>query len=194
MISVVLSSIAIIGHVIAFVIYNKQMLKGESRPNAATWSIWVLGVGLNCATYIVMSGDIIKALILLAGSLGCTWTFFFSLFKGKLTRLNPWDIVAMIIGFFASFVWWHYRNATMANMILQIPIVISFLPTYRGIIRNPRNEKALPWFLWSGAYLLTIFTVILRWQDKPLDLVNPINYLFLHAGIGLFAQRKKLPS
>jgi len=44
-------------------------------------------------------------------------------------------------------VWWVFRSATYANLILQVCILVSFIPTYRTVWNNPKTEKALPWFI-----------------------------------------------
>lgn len=177
-------------HVVAFIIYHKQMLQRTSRPNRATWTLWVFISTLNCISYIVMSGDIIKGLLPIASTTACIVVFVVSLFKGKLSRLDLEDYIALVFGFVSLFVWWAYRSATYANLLLQVCIVISFIPTYRGVWKDPSNEKSLPWFVWASAYILTITVVFLRWQGQYQDLVYPINCLLLHGGVGILTLRK----
>jgi len=190
-VEVILGIIAGLTHIIAFLIYNKQMLQGLSRPNRATWMLWVFISTLNCASYIVMSRDIVKGFLPIASTIACIAVFVVSLFKGKLSKLNLGDEVALVIGCFSIFIWWGYHSATYANLLLQVCIFISFIPTYRGVWRDVATEKALPWFIWSSAYILTITVVFLRWQDQYQDLVYPINCLLLHAGVGILAFRRK---
>ena len=184
-IDVVLGIIAGLMHILAFTIYNKQMLKGTSHPNSATWTLWAFLSILNCVTYILMSHDWVKGLLPIASTAACIATFVFPIFKGKLSRLNTPDIAALVIGSLSVFVWWYFRSATYANMILQVCVFISFIPTYRGVWKEPALEKALPWFIWSSAYIFSIVVVFIRWQGQLTDLVYPINCLLLHAGIGL---------
>lgn len=190
MIAMVLGFIGGAMHVMAFLIYNRQMLRGESKPNTATWSTWVVLSTLNATSYFFMSGDWVKTLLPIASTTACIGTFAFSLLKGKLSKLDPLDTLALILGLGVSFVWWWQRNATFANLLLQIPITISFFPTYRGVVKNPKVEKALPWFIWSSAYIFSITTVILRWKGQPQDLVYPVLCLILHGGVGFLTLRK----
>ncbi len=177
-------------HVTAFVLYNKQMLRGTSVPNAATWTLWAFLTVLNVSSYAAMSGDLVKSILPAASSLACIATFFFSLYKGKLSRIDTWDGIALAIGAVSGIVWWWYKSATYANLILQLSVAISFVPTYRGVWRNPSVEKAFPWYLWSSAYILSIVVIILRWNGQYVDLVYPINCLFLHLAVGLLTVRK----
>lgn len=177
-------------HATAFLIYNKQIFKGTSRPNTTTWTLWSVMATLNCVSYLFMSGDVVKGIISISGSVLCVGTFLLSIAKGKLSKLNKWDIAVLVIGFMAVGFWWVFRNATCANLILQICFLVSFIPTYRGVIGDPKSEKGLPWFIWGLAYFITIIVVILRWNNQYQDLAYPVLSCVSHAGLGLLALRK----
>ena len=189
-IEIMLGVIAGLIHIAAFIIYHKQILQGTSRPNRTTWTLWVFISTLNCISYIVMSRDIVKGLLPIASTIACIAVFVVSLFKGKLSKLNLGDEIVLVLGFVSLFVWWAYHSATYANLLLQVCIFISFIPTYHGVWGNATNEKALPWFIWSSAYILTIIVVSLRWQGQYQDLVYPVNCLVLHAGVGISSLKK----
>lgn len=188
-ITICLGILAGLLHVLAFILYNKQMLNGTSQPNSATWILWTFLTVLNVSSYAVMSDDWVKYILPLASSISCILTFLFSLYKGKLSKIDPWDGLALGIGIISSFAWWYYNSATYANLILQVSIAISFVPTYRGVWNNPRKEKSLPWYIWSSAYILSIIVIILRWQNQYEDLVYPLNCLVLHAVVGILAEK-----
>jgi len=185
---VLLGVIAGLMHVFAFIIYHRQMLKGFSCPNIATWTLWVFISTLNCISYIVMSESIVKGFLPIASTLALYLVFSASLFKGKFSRLDSSDEIALIIGVFSLFIWWAYRSAVYANLLLQICIIISFIPTYRGIWKDPNKEKAWPWFVWSLAYIIQIIIVFLEWKAWY-QLVYPINCLVLHLIVGLLSER-----
>lgn len=188
--AIMLSIIAGLLHVLAFAIYNKQMIQGTSQPNSATWTLWTFLTVLNVSSYSVMSGDWIKSILPLASSIACILTFLFSLYKGKLSKIDPWDSVALSIGIVSGFVWWYFKSATYANLILQASVAVSFVPTYRGVWKNPLKERALPWYIWSFAYVLSIIVIIMRWKGQYQDLVYPINCLILHVVVGALTKRK----
>ena len=190
MLAVWLGIIAGIMHVAAFLLYNKQMLAGQSKPNTTTWTTWVFLSSMNCITYLDMSKDVVKTLLPIFSALACIGTFVFSLLRGKLSKLNFWEYIALATGLFSTFMWYLYHNSTIGNLLLQIPIIISFLPTYSGIWKAD-TEKSLPWFVWSGAYILVIITIILRWRGQYQDFAYPVNCLILHGGVGILSLRKK---
>lgn len=189
--AVVLGFAAGIMHLVAFGIYNKQILQKTSHPNSATWMLWVFLTVLNFTSYFYMSGDWVKSLLPTASSIACILTFILALFKGKLKRPKFWDSVALTIGLIAGGMWWYYNSAIYANLILQGAVAISFIPTYRDVWKDPKTEKALPWFIWAGAYVFSLVVVGLRWQEQYVDLVYPVSCLVLHAVVGVLARRTR---
>jgi len=187
---VVLGSVAGLTHIVAFGIYNLQMFRGQSIPNSSTWTLWTFLSTLNCLTYLSASGDWVKALLPIASSLACIATFFIALKKGKLSKLDQVEKILLGLGILSAVVWFALHSAAKANLILQVCIVISFIATFRSVWRKPDSEKALPWFIWSSAYVLSITVVIWRWQSQWIDLAYPVNCLFLHAIVGLLAFRR----
>jgi hypothetical protein len=180
-------------HLVAFAVYNRQLLRGESRPNAATWTIWAFVATLNCLTYFFAGQDWVKAILPVLGSLACIATLVYALVRGTLSPLAGVDLAALAIGVAAVLVWWFYRSASFANLVLQLAFLVSFLPTYRDVWRDPSKERPLPWFLWASAYLLLVMAVFLRWQGLITDLVYPLLALVIHAAVGFLAQRRVAP-
>lgn len=187
---VVLGAIAGLMHIVAFIIYNLQMLRGQSIPNSTTWTLWTFLSTLNCLTYLSASGDWVKGLLPIASSLACIATFFIALRKGKLSKLDKMEKVLLGLGLLSIMVWFTLQSAAKANLVLQASIAISFIATFRSVWKNPKSEKALPWFIWSSAYVLSITVVIWRWQNQWIDLVYPTNCLLLHGIVGLLTFRK----
>lgn len=188
--AIALGVIAGLLQLVAFAIYNKQIIQGTSKPNAATWTLWSYLTVLNVSSYAVMSNDWVKCLLPAASSAACLATFFYAAYKGKLSKLESLDNATLLVGIFAGFVWWYFSSAKFANLILQGAVAISFAPTLRGVWKNPRMERALPWYLWSIAYVLVLVVITMRWRNQYEDLVYPINCLILHAAVGLLARRK----
>ncbi|MEK7508403.1 MAG: hypothetical protein AAB568_00935 [Patescibacteria group bacterium] len=85
---IILSVLGGVLQLAAFAIYNKQILKGLSKPNAATWTLWVFTSTLNCVTYIIMSGDVVKGFLPIASTVACIATFFYALSRGRFSKLN----------------------------------------------------------------------------------------------------------
>ncbi len=177
--------ISVIVHLSGYVTYSHLMKNGHSRPNMATWTLWVFLSALNCASYLVMSGDPAKAAVSFTGAFACTVTFIYSLKKGRVSRLNAWDSTALTVGVLAAAVWWGLQSATYANLILQFGFFISMIPTYRGVIKDHSHEKPLPWFVWGTAYAINLAVVIARWNGHAADLAYPLFSMITHTGVGI---------
>lgn len=188
--ALILGLLAGLIHLSAFLVYNRQMLKGTSAPNTATWLLWSFIVIINSATYIVMCDDWVKGIITIVSSVACVGTFVFALFKGKLSKLNAWDTAAFVVGFAVMVLWILFKNTTFAHLLLQSCFIISVIPTYRGVIQNPKNEKWIPWFMWSSAYTVSAGVVFMRWTGHLEDLVHPALSILTHLGVGILSLRK----
>lgn len=186
--ALLLSIIATVLQLVGFAIYNRQIITKTSKPNASTWILWVYLTVLNFTSYMVMSDDLVKSILPIASSVACILTFCFAWYKGSFSRLNFWDKIVLSIGLIAGAVWWYYQSATYANIIVQIALIVSFIPTIRGVMLDAKNEKALPWWIWTLAYSLQTITVFFRWQGQFQDLIYPINCLILHGIIGFLSK------
>jgi len=174
-------------HLSAYVVYARQAGRGETRLNTATWILWVFLSALNAASYLMMTGDPAKSAVSLGGATACTITLAYALAKGRASPIAPADGAALAAGLLAAAAWWLWRSATYANLILQIGFIISMVPTYRGLFRDPAAEKPLPWLMWGAAYAVTLVVVLLRWQGHTPDLAYPGINLVTHSGVGVAA-------
>jgi hypothetical protein len=175
-----LATLAVLLNIMASVIYNWQMLKGRSSPNAASWGVWAFITLLNFTSYKSMSKDQVKSLLPTISSLLCIPTFILTIFRGRLAQLNHYDASVLVLGVIAGVVWWQTKSPTSAQALLQICIAVGFIPTYLGLWEDSHNELSLGWILWCAAFSLQILVVRLRWKRKYGDLMYPVNCLILH--------------
>ncbi len=193
-IEVILGVTAGLMHVVAFYRYNKQAVLGISCPRKATWLLWVFISSSNCVSYFIMGEHWPLAILPTVSTIACILVFFRCLFRGNFSKLDFWDDIALVLGIIALLVWWRYRftrtGAIYANLILQPSIAISFIPTYRGLWKNPENEQnPLPWFIFSAAYIFHLIAVFLEWKGAYM-LFYPINCFLLHFVVGIWSLRK----
>lgn len=190
MISTTLAVSATVIFVIAFLIYNKDLLAGKTKPSIVSWALFTFITLINSSSYYVMTnGDLRKCSVAFTDFTICFVTLVAVIFKGRMPKLDAFDKGAFAIGLCSVGIWAAFQSATYANVILQVANVIAFSPTYKSVYKNPEHEPALPWLLWTGAFTLNITVVIMRWAGHPEDLVSPITGLCLHCGVGLLALR-----
>jgi glucan phosphoethanolaminetransferase (alkaline phosphatase superfamily) len=176
---------------VAFVIYNKDILRGNTRPNIVTWSLFALITLINSTSYISMTGDLVKSVLAFTDFFVCAIITFFILFKGYYSKLSIFEKLVIVFSAASIFAWVIFRSATFANLLLQPGYILAFIPTYVNAYKNPLTERALPWFLWAFSFILSIIVVIMRWEGAWQDIVNPSIALLLHFGVGMLALRKK---
>lgn len=175
--------------IVAFVIYNKQLIRGLSKPNITSWGLWAFLSSLNTITYIKFTEDMVKGIMPLTISVIVIFTFLYVLKKGKPSKLDSWDILILFFGVISFLVWQFYQSEVFANLILQLGIAISYIPTYRGVWRNTYNEKPSPWLIWGVAYAIGAIVVLLRWTGQYEALVYPFANSLLSVGVGLLVLR-----
>ncbi|MFA6253894.1 MAG: hypothetical protein WC640_01370 [Candidatus Paceibacterota bacterium] len=177
-----LGLVAALLQTVAYLDYNQKVLRGETKPNGATWLIWASLAGLNASSYLVMtSRELATALLPLINTLLCIGTFFLALRLRKFDWPDLWDWLALATGLISAVTWWQYQSAVSANMILQFAIFLGFIPTYRLVWRDPQAERPRPWWIWVGAYCVLTITVIVCWKNQWQDLGYPVNCLVLHS-------------
>lgn len=177
-------------HGVAYVLYNMQVKLGKSSPNVASWSVWAFLATLNAFSYREMSGDVVTTLQFFTGSVACFLTFLYVFTIGKFSKLKLKEWVLLALGLLATLVWWKFRSATGANMIVLFAILVSFIPTFEGVWRDPFKETPRSWTLWTLAYLLTTTNVVLR-EGKPFALLTPIVLLIAHGSIAILSTQSR---
>lgn len=180
MIGVVLGVVAALVQLAGYAIYVQKIR--TSRPNTASWLIWVYGSGLEAVSYVVMSRDWVKSLLPVACSMACMATFFAILGRGKFGRISGWEWICVGFDVSAIFVWWRWQSATWAHLVMQAGVPLSFAPLFVAVWRQPKQESPLPWAVWSLAYALGLAAVILRWDKWP-EVVYALNYLICTSGV-----------
>jgi hypothetical protein len=187
--SLILSMGASILHLVAFGLYNAQMVNGTSKPNTATWTLWAVLTATNASAYFNATNDWVKSILPAASALACILTFLFAIVHGKFKKLSTADSVALMIGLVAGVAWWYYKSAVYANLLLQFSIATSFVPTYYLVWTSPTSEKSPPWALWGIAYAILTYVVFLR-SGQWTDYVHPVQGAIMHAAVIPLTWRK----
>jgi hypothetical protein len=202
--SLIVGIIASCTSITAFTIYNIKYIFQDTKPNLVSWFLWAGLATLNFFSYNLMSGNFIVSLLSLAGSIMCSLTFVVYLIKGvtikkgsfKLDKVEYWvlaiGLLAILVWILTKFVWSLEENksAMWTNFLVLFAVSIGFVTTYRGVLRNPKNEPSLPWFIWTTAFFLQIIVVILAWDGKFQNFVYPVSMTILHLGVAIISLKK----
>lgn len=191
-ITIVLAITAALLHGAAYLLYAIQTGLGQSSPKSASWGIWVFLVAINWLTFGTAVGNWIVALQFLTGSLACVMVFTYMLAIEKLSwpTAKEWRVVGL--GLIAILVWWVFRNAVWANVIIFVALAISFIPIYEELYADPRKDRPRSWILWTLAFLVTTVNVVINWKGQPLSLVMPVGGAILHGAVAYLSRRKRV--
>lgn len=190
-ISITLGVVAATLHGVAYVMYMQQVSLGQSKPNPISWSIWAFLAVMNAASFTAMS-DLVSALQFLTGTVACIAVFFYALrigkFKWPARGAKEWKIFGLAL--LAAVVWYFFRSAEGANMIVLLAFLISFKPTLDGVKEDPEMETARPWWIWTLAFVMTIANLIIR-DKPPIAFVMPGVLLLGHFIIGWLSREAR---
>lgn len=163
--------------VLVTILYFRQLRRGTSTPNPATWLIWVVVLGMNSASYFrVVGNDPIKALLSIVATFGLSVIFVYALFAGKFGKLGWVDKLALCLSIIIGIVWKTHGDARLANAAMQLVLLISFIPTIVGLLKKELEEAPPPWDVAILSYLCLVTAIILDWENSGgwLALAYPI--------------------
>ena len=189
--TIVLALLATAFQVGAYSIYNWQVYRGTSKPNAASWGIWVLLAVLNALTYLGTSGDKIVTMPFTIGAFACALTFIHALKTKKFSPLDILEKIAFGVGLSVVVVWWIWGNAAYANMVVLAANVIAFYLIMRELYRNPEKETSLSWIFWSIASAVMVINLILRWNGQLMTVPIPIFFLIVNVMVACLCTEKR---
>lgn len=179
---------------IAFVMYNKGMLAGKNNPAIVAWALFSFITLVSGFTYLKMSGSWVLTVVVFTDCVVCVMTTLVALFRrNRNLTIDPVDRWAFGIGLAAILVW-QLSSATYANWTVQIAYSVAFVPNYRNVWGNPRNEPTVPWVIWTVAFVLNIVVIAADPAATSAQLVTPVVCLGHHGAMSLLTLRKLQPA
>ena len=178
-------------HLLGYWLYYKAMNSGKDsiKPEPMSWLIWTVGSVVNLVTYAIMAGDWVKDILPAVCSISCVAIFCVQIRKGLFEKLTKEGILMLSLDICAMMIAFVSKSATVGNIACQVGTVASYVPMIRSTVRNPNQEKPLPWIFWSTAYALDVVLIISRW-DKWEDVAYPAVCFFLSLTMALVANKR----
>ena len=169
--------------------YIRDIVKGKTKPERATWFIW--SVVMMIAFFAqVASGGTFSTLLTVGDTIVVIVIFILSIKHGMAGWMMR-DKMALVGAGISLILWYFTKNPAIA---LFIVIFIDFLGGWLTIVKsyeNPESETMLTWFFSSIAGFLGILAV---GEMNFVLLAFPIYVCLMNLTIGLviFFGRKKL--
>jgi len=161
-------------HLIAYVVYNRQIHHGGSTPNLTSWSVFVLLSILNATSYYgIDTAAWHEAGPPMVGACCASFTLLHSLSTGKFQRPTSREGVIFFICMIAVIVYIAFQNATYVNFIVLAAFVIAIWPIMEATWRDPSLERPPAWIIWTCGYGV-LFVVVWfgdHWEKLALPIV-----------------------
>jgi hypothetical protein len=171
----------------AFVPYILSTLRGHTKPNRATWSIWMVNSFVIAASY-YSSGATNTIWVAVGYSIGSLVTAILSYRFG--TGGWTWlDRNCLTMAAIALFCWWWFDSALIALLMSLSVDFAGALPTIRKAYQEPETEDRIAWSLFLSGNCINLMAID-RWMFKIV--IYPA-YMVLASGlIALLVLRPRL--
>lgn len=146
---------------VAFVPYARAILRGQTRPNRASWFIWA-GICVLTAFMYGLSGAEATLPVAWTFAIVCSVVAVLSIWYGEpgMSRFDRYCIACALLSVIP---WIAYRDAP-ASLYLDIGIdCFALAPTLVKAYRDPASEDRLGWTISAAAQVLNLFAVE-RWS------------------------------
>ena len=160
----------------AFAPYIVAILRGQTRPNRATWWIWTTnGLVLGASYYSSGAQSTIWVPVSYVVGPVVTATLAIRYGEGGWTRFDR----SCLLGAGSGILLWWWFNSPVAALLMTLGVDFSgALPTIRKAYRAPDTEDRLAWALFIAGNTVNLLAVE-RWQFAIA--VYPV-YMFLASG------------
>jgi hypothetical protein len=142
---------------VCFVPYILTTLQGKTRPNRATWSIWlILSLVLSAIYY--TSGEFNTIWLPVCGAIGQIIIVILSIKYGEggFSRFDRLCILGVGI---SLFLWWQFSSPAIALLFNILIDFLGALPTIKKSYYEPETENILTWSLYLVASTLNLLAI-----------------------------------
>jgi hypothetical protein len=161
MIDYILTIIAGLITISAYVIYYFDIKKQSIVPSRFSWMIWSLTASLETLTYSYVSDDNLKSVCFVTSSLCCV-LITAKIWMSSDRKVPNWAESSLAFCTVSIAIWLLFKSPFFAHILLLLAIPIAFLPTYKNALNNFENENSKAWLLWSISDLLMIVIIVIR--------------------------------
>jgi hypothetical protein len=142
---------------LCFVPYIITTLQGKTKPNRATWGIWlILGVVLSASYY--SSGAVNTIWLPVCGAIGQAIIVTLSIKYGE-GGFSRFDRLCLLGVAFSLLLWWQFSSPIIALVCNILIDFLGALPTIKKSYHEPETENTLTWILYLVASTLNLFAL-----------------------------------
>ena len=143
---------------IAYIVYIKAILRGETKPNRATWFIWTF-VGLVLATSYYFSGAENTIWVPFVEFIGPLAIAILSIKYGEGGIKSKLDIVCFVGAVISLILWFVFDSPVVALVTNLVIDVFALIPTIKKSYLRPEGEDFWAWFGTGTADTINLFAI-----------------------------------
>lgn len=171
---------AVILTFIGYIPYDRDIIKGSTKPHIFSWSVWGL-ITLIVFALQVYGGAGLASLVTLSAALMCAGVIFLGFRHKSISDITKSDIV-FLIGALVSLAVWIFAKQPILSAVLATAIdVLAFVPTIRKSWHKPYTETLSMNVLTTFRFGLVLISLD---AYSLLTVLYPITWLL---GNGLFS-------
>lgn len=142
---------------ISFLPYIRSIFKGDTKPQRATYAIWVLVTILTLSSYLSL-GATFTVWVVLSSMVMQILVFILS-FKYGMGGFEKLDIACLTLAFIGAVLWFLTKRAEAALYIGIFLEFLGFIPVFKKSYLFPKTENSLSWAIATFAAFLNVFAI-----------------------------------
>lgn len=187
--------------VLGYLAYGRLVVRSETSPNGMSWLMWAYGTFVLLAIEFDLDAPVSILILPVLCTLCAVVIALYSFHKSSYIPPQKKDYIALtidlvlMVAYIGLFIMekaglvTHTTQIDIALIFLlltSVSTIVTFYPILRTTYESPYNEKSLPWFMWTLAYLL-LFYVTVGESIGPEYYLYPLLSAVLHFAVGVFA-------
>lgn len=172
--------IAIILTFVGYIPYDRDIIKGSTKPHIFSWFIWGL-ITLIVFALQVYGGAGIASLVTLCAALMCIGVIFLGLKHKSISDITKIDVVFLVGALISIGVWIFAKQPVLSAILATTIDILAFVPTIRKSWQRPHTETLSMNLLTTFRFGLVLISLD---AYSLLTLLYPVTWLL---GNGLFA-------
>ncbi len=187
----ILAVASIIGVLIAYYPYFKDIFQRKTKPHIYTWLVWTITMGIGVLGIIEGEGkqgvfSLLLGLVLVAAVM--VLSFWFG--TKNITRSDTLSLVAALI---ALCFWFFLDNPYLAVLVAALIDAIGYYPTFRKSYLDPQSETLS---FWSLSVFVSFISILANEEYNFLTTfyLGTMFVMNFALTVFLFVRRKKLYS
>jgi hypothetical protein len=172
-----LGAIAGIGQALAVIPYVRDILKGTTKPNIVSWSLWTLAVLITLSAQI-SAGASWSALILVGATVANFTVIILALFGYGYRKFTWVEWTCLTLSLAAIALWQITGNPLVAMGFSIAADGIAYIPTLVKAYKEPFSETAIYWLLLIVTDLMAMASTTIL---NTANLAFPIYYALINS-------------